>query len=315
MMDWLLKNSIQLSGKKMIFPFYHIVSDEDCPHVKHLYPIKRTAKFEEELDFLLKYFQPMDLDELIGHIQNQTQPKKPSFFLTFDDGLRECYSVIAPILKRRNIPAAFFLNTGFVANQDLFYRYKISLIIDAMRSSNFVPNHRGRSSEEDILKLTRQDSDKIEDLAKEFNVDFKDFLQNEQPYMNWEEIEELKNQGFYFGGHSIDHPLYNQISLEEQLHQTEKSVNETVENLGLDYRIFSFPFTDDGVKKEFFKRVFEEKICDLTFATGRLKSDEFVQNIHRFGLELNDGSTARFFLKRYLTYFINSLLGKNKIKH
>lgn len=311
MMDWLLKNIIKLSGKKMIFPFYHIVSDEDCPHVKHLYPIKRIAKFEEELDVLLKHFRPMDLEELMHHVQNQTQPEKPSFFLSFDDGLRECYTVIAPILKKKNIPAAFFLNTGFVGNQDLFYRYKISLIIDAKRKTQ----DRKQISEIDILKLTYQDSERIEELAKVFNIDFESFLENQRPYMSWEEIEEMKNQGFYFGGHSIDHPKYNQITLKEQLRQTELSVNQTVEKLNLNYRIFSFPFTDDGVKKEFFNKNFENKICDLTFATGRMKTDEFAQNIHRFGLELNDGSTPVFFLKRYLTYFANSLLGKNEISH
>ncbi len=310
-MDGFLKNIINKSGKKMIFPFYHIVSDEDCPHVKHLYPIKRIKKFEEELEFLQRHYRPMDLEELMGHIQNGTEPEKPSFFLTFDDGLRECYTVIAPILKRRNIPAAIFLNTGFVGNQDLFYRYKISLIIEKIKLNPELVE--GRNLESDLMKFNYHDIDKIDEIAQELNIDFNEFLQNEKPYMSWEEIEELKNQGFYFGGHSIDHPLYKLISLEEQIEQTQKSVEETVQKLNLDYRIFSFPFTDDGVKKAFFEKVFEDEICDLTFATKRMKTDEFPRNIHRFGLEPNQNSTQFFFLKRYLVFILNSLRNKNKI--
>lgn len=310
MKKWALNKLIQWSGKKIIFPFYHIVSDEDCPHVKHLYPIKRIAKFEEELDFLQKHFLPLSLEELMEHIKNETEPEKPSFFLSFDDGLRECYTVIAPILKRRKIPAAFFLNTGFVGNQALFYRYKISLMINAMRTSNF----EFRTSQNDLLKLSYHDSDKIEELAKELNVDFDEFLQNEKPYMNWEEIEELKNQGFYFGGHSVDHPLYELISLEEQIRQTLKSTEETVNQLNLDYKIFSFPFTDSGVKKEFYQKIYKEGVCDLSFSTSRFKTDEFRRNLHRFGLEPNHGSVSLFFLKRYFTFVMNSLIVNNEIK-
>ncbi len=311
MMDRLLRNIIKHSGKKIIFPFYHIVSDADCPHIKHLYPIKRTSKFEEELDFLQKHFRAINLEELMNHIQNGTQPEKPSFFLSFDDGLRECFSVIAPILKRRNIPAAIFLNTGFVGNQDLFFRYKVSLIIDASRNSKF----ELRTSKEELLKLTYHDSGIIDELAKELNIDFEEFLQKEKPYMSWEEIEELKNQGFYFGGHSVDHPLYSQISLEEQMDQTRKSVDETIKNLNLDYRIFSFPFTDEGVKKEFYNWIFDEEVCELTFGTRRMKIDEFPRNIHRFGLEPNKDYTLRFFMNQYLVWILNSILKKNKIEH
>ena len=310
MRDWVVKNIIKHSGKKIIFPFYHIVSDEDCPHVKHLYPIKRVAKFEEELDFLQKHYRAIDLEELINHVQYETQPEEPSFFLSFDDGLRECSTVIAPILKRRNIPAAIFLNTGFVGNQDLFYRYKVSLIINALRNTKY----KIRISSKELLKLTYHDSDKINELAEELKIDFNEFLQKERPYMSWEEIEELKKQGFYFGGHSVDHPLYKLISMEEQIDQTRKSVEETARKLNLDYRIFSFPFTDDGVKKEFFEKNYSEKICDLTFSTKRMKTDEFPQNIHRFGLEPNQGWTAAFFMKQYLVYIFNSILNKNKIQ-
>ncbi|MFA7447255.1 MAG: polysaccharide deacetylase family protein [Weeksellaceae bacterium] len=309
MINWFLKNIIKHSGKKIIFPFYHIISDEDCPHVKHLYPIKRIENFEKELDFLQKQYRPMDLEELMLHIHQNTQPKEPSFFLTFDDGLRECYTVIAPILNKRNIPAAFFLNTAFVGNKDLFYRYKISLIIDKLQNTK----QNIRISSEELLKLTHTDIPKINAIAKELDLDFYEFLQKEKPYMNWREIEELKDQGFYFGGHSVNHPLYKLISLEEQIEQTQTSVTEVKEKLNLDYKIFSFPFTDDGVKNDFFKSVFEENSCDLTFATQRMKTDEFPQNIHRFGLEPNINSVEIFFLKRYSIYLLNSFFNKNKI--
>ncbi len=311
MKKWALNKLIQWSGKKIIFPFYHIVSDEDCPHVKHLYPIKRIAQFEEELDFLQKHFLPLSLEALMDHIKNGTEPEKPSFFLSFDDGLRECYTVIAPILKRRKIPAAFFLNTGFVGNQALFYRYKVSLMINAMRTSNF----EFRTSQNHLLKLSYYDSDKIDELAKELNIDFQEFLEEEKPYMNWEEIEELKNQGFYFGGHSVDHPLYELISLEKQIEQTKESVEEVIDKLKLDYRIFAFPFTDFGVKTEFFASIFNSKICRLSFGTAGIKSDECKRNLQRISMERNLGDPATYFFKKLLTYQLKVVIGKEIVRH
>ncbi len=311
MMSWFMKNIIRLSGNRIIFPFYHIVSDEDCPHVKHLYPIKRIAKFEEELDFLQKYYQPIGLEELLNHIQNKTQPQKPSFFLTFDDGLRECHDVIAPILKKRNIPAAFFLNTGFVGNKGLFYRYKISLIIESLQHSK----SEIQISNGDLLKWSYHDLEKIDDLAQQLNINFSEFLQNEKPYMSWEEIMELKNHGFYFGSHSIDHPLYKMISLEEQIRQTEESVNETVNQLDLDYRIFSFPFTDYEVKKMFFRKIFDQKICNLTFATAGIKNDEFQNNIQRFSMDRCLKSPEKFMVKKIVYFLIKKILRKQTRVH
>lgn len=307
----LAKYLINHSRKKIIFPFYHIVSDDDCPHVKHLYKIKPVTQFKNELKFLLKHFQPINLEELNQYVQTNKQPKKPSFFLSFDDGLRECFTVISPILKERKIPAAFFINTGFVENRDLFYRYKISLLIDALQK----PHNKHDFTLRQLLALNYSDTEIINQVSQSLCVDFDEFLEKNKPYMIWEEIDELNQKGFYFGGHSVNHPVYSQISLEEQILQTESSVYEVVQRLGLNYKIFSFPFSDNGVSTHFFQKIFEEEICDLTFASGRMKADEFIKNIHRFGLEPNLGSVEFFVIKRYTTYLINSMLYRNKIVH
>jgi len=44
--------SIRVSGQHLILPFYHAVSDEEVVHLKHLYPVISTSRFEKDLDFL-----------------------------------------------------------------------------------------------------------------------------------------------------------------------------------------------------------------------------------------------------------------------
>src|SRR5690625_6718403 len=57
LMNFLFKNITQLSGKNIIFPFYHLISDQDCPHIRHLYPVKTIDQFKKELDFFQKHYR------------------------------------------------------------------------------------------------------------------------------------------------------------------------------------------------------------------------------------------------------------------
>jgi len=306
-MNFLIKNIIQLSGKNIIFPFYHLISDDTCPHIRHLYPVKSIDQFKKELDFFQKHYDPITLKEIIFHLKNNTKADKPSFFLSFDDGLKECFTIIAPLLKEKNLSAAFFINSAFVDNQDLFYRYKISLLIESLKNNNSDFNR------EKLLQLTYSDTIKIDILAKENNLDFDLFLKKDRPYMNWSEIEDLKNQGFYIGAHSVDHPLYSQLSLEEQIQQTQQSLKLIHEKLSLKYKIFSFPFTDNGVSNQFFEWLFEEEKVDLSFGTAGIKDDRFPFHLQRLPMDNNLGSPKYFALKNHLAYGLKRMFGKHLV--
>src|SRR5687768_8144112 len=115
-----------LTNHNFILPFYHIVSNEECPHIKNLYRVKTTAQFESDLDFLLQHYTAISINEL-NHVVEGKFKNKKIFFLSFDDGLREVHDVIAPILLRKGLPATFFLNADFIDNRALMFRYKVSL--------------------------------------------------------------------------------------------------------------------------------------------------------------------------------------------
>ncbi|HYQ58821.1 MAG TPA: polysaccharide deacetylase family protein, partial [Draconibacterium sp.] len=112
-----------LASKTPVFlPFYHVVSNKKLPHILN-YPVINEKEFERELDFYLKYFTPVTLEELVN-----SSTAGNCFHISIDDGLKECTEVIAPILYKKGIPATFFVNSGFVDNKNLFHRYKASLL-------------------------------------------------------------------------------------------------------------------------------------------------------------------------------------------
>jgi len=262
-----------LTKKKIIVPFYHTVAEQPLPHIKHLYRMKTVEEFQKDLDFLLRYFKPIDVETLYTLHINKTVPEKPVFHLTFDDGMKEIYEIVAPILLEKGIPATFFFNSGFVDNKALFYRHRESL-----------ERERGDSCD----RCDRKDDE---------------FLEKDKPYLTTVQIKELNSKGFTFGAHSVDHPYYNTISLDEQLRQTRESLDFVSSIINQKLRLFAFPFTDYQVSQQFFNEI--EPDVDLCFGTAGLKNDGIPFNIQRIaGEKRTYESLERILGKEYLKYLV-----------
>ncbi len=320
-----LQRLISITGQRCLLPFYHLISNEDVVHVKNLYRVKPVKEFEKELDFFLKYYEPVDFYEFIS----QGKVKKNRFLLSFDDGLREFYDIVAPILKRKGIPAICFLNSGFIDNKDLFFRYKASILIENLKTSNFslakdkelknwfqVNKLAYDSRFQSLLSVNYLNRNLLDELATLLDICFPDYLRQHRPYLETSQIEELIVQGFHFGAHSIDHPLYAGISEIEQFRQTKQSLDEITSLFRLDYRLFSFPFSDYGVSRRFFEKVFNPAgpVADMTFGTAGLKKDSCVCNRQRIPVENENYTAKEIVYAEYLYYIFKMFLGKNTIR-
>jgi len=317
---------LNISNQRLILPFYHTISDENVPHICHLYPIKGVKKFVDDLDFLLKLYKPIDYCEFNDLVLNNKRPEKPSFLLSFDDGLSEFHNVIAPILIQKGIPAICFLNSDFIDNNDLFYRYKESLLVDHLAKNqkllsdkkvlDWVSDHSDGTIEicRFLMSVLYRDRNCLDDFASLINYDFKEYLSVHKPYLTSNQVLSLKDQGFYFGSHSIDHPEYRFISFDEQIRQTKESIENICSRFSLDYKIFSFPFTDYNVSRQFFDTVYKENIADFTFGSAGQKEEVFSNHFQRIPFEM-DYLTAKEIYNSELIYFIfKAFFGKNTIK-
>ena len=50
-----LKKLINISGQKILIPFYHAVSNNELDFTNGLYPPRKIRDFERDIDILLKY--------------------------------------------------------------------------------------------------------------------------------------------------------------------------------------------------------------------------------------------------------------------
>ncbi|MEZ4911241.1 MAG: polysaccharide deacetylase family protein [Saprospiraceae bacterium] len=309
---------INLTNQKLIHPFYHAVSDVPLPHMTHLYSVKNSDAFIKDIDWLLKHFSPIDYPEFKQIILGEKPITKPSFLLSFDDGLSQFHDVIAPILKEKGVPAICFLNSAFIDNKALFFRYKASLIIHTIQHSSEKHNTVKQildTSEvnQSLLAIQYADRAVLDIIADAISLDFDAYLKENTPYLSSQQIKSLIQQGFYFGAHSIDHPEYRHLDLPEQINQTKESVAKIIANFGLDYRLFSFPFTDYSVSQQFFTHLQQQNITDLTFGCSGLKTDSAPNHFQRIPCEMANLSAKQIVNAELLYFLAKWPFGRNKL--
>ena len=88
---------------------FHYISDESFAH-PGIYPVTPQA-FERQLDALGQYFDFVGLTDLVNAVAGEQTLPAHSCLITFDDGLQQQVDNALPILERKGIPAAFFVNT------------------------------------------------------------------------------------------------------------------------------------------------------------------------------------------------------------
>ncbi len=315
-------------AQRPFLPFYHSVSDKELRHIKHLYPVKNSKQFIADLDFMLQHFEAVDLFTALKRLETPLEKgQKPFMVLSFDDGLSEFHDIIAPILTKKGIPAINFLNTAFIDNKSLFYRYKISLLLDRLEQLEkdgseiknviaYLADHGFKSKRfNSIIKsFTYNQAHHINALATLTHLDFNTYLKNEKPYLTKEQIQNLINQGFYFGAHSIDHPLLSLLSINEQLHQIITSSQEVIDIFNLDYGLFAFPFSDHGLSTDVFNQIHNQNAIDFSFGTAGLKDDSIVNHFQRIPMEQDNYSASQILSGEVHYYRLKKWFGVNKIR-
>ncbi len=324
--DDLIKLLIHISQRKIILPFYHTVSNYGLPHIGNLYSVRNVKTFQNDLEYFCKYFEPVSIEQLHDTIDQGRFIRKPLFHLSFDDGLKEFYSIIAPVLEQKGIPATVFVNNKFIDNKELFYRYKINLILNKLKIEknqtliNEVTKKLQTESKHnnDLTKvlwsLTYNNITIINEIAQLAGVDFNLYLQNKKPYLTTNEINDLIKRGFSIGSHSMDHPFFKHINSKQQQDQILESFTDLERKFNITKRYFSFPFSDEKVDAEFFRWLHQEENCRLSFGISGLKDDVTGFHLHRIPMDKSLNSARSIIQREYSWYLMKSFLNKNRIR-
>ena len=304
--------------------YYNIVSDARVPHVDRLYRFRNVARFSRDLDVLAQIYRPISLHDFLASLNTGIALPKNSLLLTFDDGLRECHEIIAPILKRKGIPATFFLCSAFVDNRAWAFDLKKSVLADALSGTVLQPRQKCalrrildgaglRSSDltEAVLGVDYSRRLILEPIAALLDYDLDAYLKKARPYLTSDQVRELLKEGHAIGAHSIDHPRYGNLPLREQLRQTRESVRFIKGRFSLDYGAVAFPSSDANISRCFFEEIMAD--VDVCFGNQGLLEDAAPRCVQRMTMEKTDRPAEAILGESYTRRLVKRAAGKGVV--
>jgi peptidoglycan/xylan/chitin deacetylase (PgdA/CDA1 family) len=128
--DDYLGNFLGVRRSPLILAYHRVVKDFDAGLKTSLPAMMTSLKtFERQIDFLGRECRFVSLEEMGALLTGGSRLSRPAVAITFDDGYRDVYENAWPMLKRKGIPAAFFVVTDLVGTSRLQTHDKLYLLL------------------------------------------------------------------------------------------------------------------------------------------------------------------------------------------
>ncbi len=255
---------------------YHYVRPEpdDLPYFRYLH----VEDFKSQLDWL---------DETYGFVSRgdfenalMTREPVPGAVLTFDDGVHDHYHHVFPELKRRGLWGVFYVPTGIYQTRTLLDVHRIHLLIgrhggmealDALQA--VVEDHMLVDKDNAAFRSNTyrfQDNDEATNEVKRvlnYYISYEHrcsvltevlaALNGHRGngfdgfYLSLEQMQEMADAGMVIGSHSVSHPVFSKLEVDDQWREIDHSFSFLEEVLAEPVRTFCYPyggfhnFTDD----------------------------------------------------------------------
>ena len=241
--------------------------------------------FKRQMQYLSEKYNVISLEKFIEYHKKKISPPKNSVVITFDDGYRDNYEHVYPILKKYRLPAAVFIATDAVEKNELFWWDRVAYIVNKTKIDYFEIKELGKYSlgnkceklkaiKAISLRLKNMDETKknylIEKLICTLKVKIPDMEKNKRLLLSWNEIREMSKDGILFGSHTASHPILTNISIADAGKEIKKSKSLLEKNISKKINFFSYPngyYSDfnDEIKKIIKNNGFK---CALTYIPG-----------------------------------------------
>jgi peptidoglycan/xylan/chitin deacetylase (PgdA/CDA1 family) len=259
--------STPVLGQLPFIVCYHRVVENFARSAKTSNPsmLISTRMLERHIDWLTKRFTVMPLDE-IGSYLEAGRPflAKPPAAITFDDGYSDVYYHAFPMLKRKGIPAAFFVVTGLVdtTGPQFFDRLYSSLRLLHLRGLPLASTMRRAlqatgadavskrlpPSEDEPFAVMNVFLDNFPRHALEravgeleSDVSLEKSLSAEMAPLKWDMIETLHRSGMTIGSHTKSHLLLTSESPELARRELIESKQMLEARLKMSIKHFAYP--------------------------------------------------------------------------
>jgi peptidoglycan/xylan/chitin deacetylase (PgdA/CDA1 family) len=214
---------------------YHYVRDlpnTPWPRLKGML----TSTFRQQLRALREHYELATLETALAFLQGAYTPRRDLCLLTFDDGLKEHYTEVTPLLVEHGIQGIFFLITSCLQEQHVasvhmnhvlmatldFTEYQ-QAFFQRRRLLTSLPSAMFQVDPHVAQRTYRWDTPEVAAFKYLFNFVltaevrdqvvsslFTDYIASEASfapswYLSWDEARAMQEAGMVLGGHSHQH--------------------------------------------------------------------------------------------------------------
>jgi peptidoglycan/xylan/chitin deacetylase (PgdA/CDA1 family) len=222
--------------------------------------------FEKQMHYIKNKATVLSMDEVVDIYNSGRDYPDNAVAITFDDGFANNYTHAVPVLDGYKIPATFYITSGVVSTDIMFWVDQLedminlcsmdSISIELDKGKNYVL----KSFQDKIKALSdiksycksEPNSEKnriIKELSSITSVQSDVHHSNNYKKITWSQIKEMdQNPLFIIGGHSLYHNILNSMNEVDMKKDIKISIDLLEYNLEKKVEHYSYP---EGQKEHY----------------------------------------------------------------
>jgi peptidoglycan/xylan/chitin deacetylase (PgdA/CDA1 family) len=291
---------------------YHYIRDFAKSRFPRLHGMP-VADFVRQVDLLRTAHEMATLDSALAFLRGEYHPSRPLCLLTFDDGTREHFELVTPILSERSIQGLFFLITGCMQRQTVAHVHQNHFLMADLEFTDYrqrflaelqqsIPGQTFTVDPEIVAKTYRWDTPEVGVFKYMLNFQLTEPLKNQvltklfeehfgdqaafsrALYLQWKEAREMQASGMLLGGHTHSHQALATLSDEQQIEDLTQCYDQLQRNLTPQALWpFCYPYGKPNTFNAQSRKVLQELgfACSFSTIVGDNSVDEDRYAIHR----------------------------------
>jgi peptidoglycan/xylan/chitin deacetylase (PgdA/CDA1 family) len=196
-----------------------------------------------QFEYLHRHFHVVPLLDLAERLASGRKLDRCTVALTIDDGRRNCYEFLFPLMKEFKFPAAFFVVSSFIRGEDWIWTDKVLWLSEQSRPPDELVPGKLEGVFRSLNRVRPEERNaRIEAMATSVGVTIPRTAPAKYSPCSWSELREMADSGLMeIGSHTMTHPILSSVTDEESFDELTRSRAQIEEGIGRSVRSFCFP--------------------------------------------------------------------------